>query len=117
MTYEEILQILPSELQTEGNATNMKALLKMYASIAGEGDKLNEDYGKLLDLYYANGVSLDFIGSMFLVFRTEKESDSLYRTRILKEISMRKTPTSLIGIQEAIDAIVGGRGIDVMENY
>ncbi len=115
MTYEEILELLPSELKLEGRAINLKKVLELYAKIASEGDSLSSDYGSLLDIYKATGDSLDFIGATYSIWRYDFESDEDYRNRIISENITRKTPTTIPALQEAVDSVVDG--LNIYENY
>lgn len=116
-TYEKVFDMLPTELKEDGCATNIKAVLRLYASYCDSGDKLNVEYRELLDIYTAVGSEIDFIGVMFGVFREIAEEDGPYRNRIVKTIQNRKTPTTLPEIQQAINSVVESGNLYVLENH
>lgn len=116
-TYERLYDMLPNELKPDDCATNIKTVLRLYASYCDSGDKLTSEYRELLDIYTANGSEIDFIGAMFGVFREIDEQDTPYRNRIIKTIQNRKTPTTIPEIQQAINAVVETGQLYVLENH
>lgn len=117
MTYEQLLKLLPYEMQSDENSTDFKKILYIYSKLTNSGDELNRKYGEVLDIYGANGYEIDFIGNMYGTFRFEEESDDLYRDRIISTLISRKTPTTLPELQQAIDSIVRTGKLYVLENY
>lgn len=116
-TYDKLYEMLPNELKPDECATNIKAVLKIYASYCDSGDKLTNEYRELLDIYTAVGNEIDFIGAMFSVFRDIEEVDSDYKNRIVSTIQNRKTPTTIPEIQQAINSIVESGHLYVLENH
>lgn len=116
-TYVKLYDMLPSELVPDGNAENIKTILKVYATYCDSGDLLSRDYAEMLDIYSAVGGEIDFIGAMFSVFRNIEEQDNDYRNRIIKTIQNRKTPTTLPEIQQAVDSIVDSGRLYILENH
>lgn len=117
MIYENLLNLLPSRLKEDGNAENLKKIIKVYSDITSNNDESNLRYGNLLDIYGAVGGEIDFIGNMYYVFRTVGEADSIYRDRIVSTIIARRTPTTIPEIQNAIDSVVSSGHLSVLENY
>lgn len=116
-TYEKLYDMLPNELKPDDCATNIKTVLRLYASYCDSGDRLTAEYRELLDIYTATGSEIDFIGAMFGVFREIDEQDTPYRNRIIKTIQNRKTPTTIPEIQQAINAVVETGKLYVLENH
>lgn len=116
-TYDKLYEMLPNELKPEECATNIKTVLKLYASYCDSGDKLTYEYRELLDIYTAIGNEIDFIGVMFSVFRDIGEEDTPYKNRIIKTIQNRKTPTTIPEIQQAINSVVETGQLYVLENH
>ncbi|MGL5713864.1 MAG: hypothetical protein ACRCX2_12650 [Paraclostridium sp.] len=116
-SYERVYSMLPEELKKDGMANDFKLILKIYASYCDSGDVLNSRYGELLDIYGATNGEIDFIGSMFLVFRENYESDEDFRNRIIATLINRKTPTTLPEMQEAIQSVVESGDLHILENH
>ena len=117
MRHDEILSLLPYEIQREGNGENIKKILKVYSDILSVNDNESVKYGNMLDIYSAVGTGLDFIGNMYSVFRETGEKDDIYRDRIINTIINRKTPTTIPELQQAIDSIVVNGRIFIRENH
>ena len=109
--------MLPTELQGADKAPMFKELLGIYAEYADAGDALSNSYGGVLDIYGANGSEIDFIGSMYGVFRYASEEDEIFRNRIVSTVIERKTGTTLPELQEAIDSVVETGKLYILENH
>ena len=116
-TYDYVSSLLPSELAIEGNASKIKEVLKIYSVVGDIGSTKSEDYGNLLDIIGAEGVTLDYIGNMFAVNRLDFEIDEDYRNRIIGTNIERKTPVTLPEIQQAINSVVVNGTLTILENH
>lgn len=117
MIYEKLVGLLPQKMLEDGYAENFKKVLKIYADITSINDNENIKYGRILDIYGAEGAGIDFIGNMYYVFRIEGESDLIYRERIINTVIARRTPTTIPELQQAIDSIVENGKLHIYENH
>lgn len=115
-TYKSIINLLPREMQDEGNATNIKKILEIYSATASYVDNRNRRYGSLLDVYLMEGKYLDFLGIQFGVARTKTDiSDEVYRDSILIQILKRRINSSVVELNDAIHNIILAKNLNVME--
>lgn len=117
VTYDYVSTLLPSELGIDGNASNLKEVLKIYSIVGDIGSTKTEEYGDLLDILGAEGITLDYIGNMFAVNRLDLESDDDYRNRIIGTNIERKTPVSIPEMQQAINSVVLDGALTILENH
>lgn len=117
MNYEEhILSLLPSVMQAEGNATNIKKILKVFAKYLKQ-DKADDDtYSLVFSSEYATGALLDLLADMFYVYRKEGETDDQLRKRIASTLLRRKKGNTIPDIKTSIDLLVGGGRVQIGEN-
>lgn len=116
-TADRVIGMLPYEMQDPNNSINLKKILGIYGDIVDLGDEFTQHYRDVLDIYGAVGQEIDFIGAMYDVFRISGEQDEPYRERIITTIVKRKTPTTIVELQQAVDSIVTVGKLYVMENH
>lgn len=115
--YEHILSLLPHNMQTEGNASNIKKILKVFAKYLDEEKKSDTTYSYLLSVDTASGSMLDLLADMFYVYRKQGETDEDFRKRIVYIIVSRKNGNTLPSIIQTVNSLVETGKLKVYENY
>lgn len=115
--YEHILSLLPHNMKEDGNAENIKKILKVISKYLEEEKGSDDLYSKLLSVHDAHGTMLDLLADMFYVYRDYGEIDEELRKRITATIISRKNGNSLKDIIDIINSVVDTGKITILENY
>lgn len=115
--YEHILSLLPHNMQKDGNATNIKKLLKVIAKYLDKDKEEDNIYSNLLSVESSAGTMLDLLADMFFIYRNKLESDDDFRKRIVATILSKKNGNSMKDIIDTINSVVTTGKISVRENY
>lgn len=115
--YEHILSLLPHNMQSEGNATNIKKILKVFAKYLDQEKKSDDTYSFLLSSDVASGSLLDLLADMFYVYRKNGETDEQFRKRLAYTILSRKNGNTLPAIIDTINSLVENGSMKLYENY
>lgn len=115
--YEHILSLLPHNMQAEGNAENIKKILKIFAKHLDKDKKSDDLYSFLLSSEVVSGSSLDLLADMFYVYRQNGETDERFRKRLTYTIVSRKNGNTLPAIIGTINSLVENGSMKLYENY
>lgn len=114
---EKLISMLPHKIREDGNGTNIKKLLNIFADYL-EADRIhNVEYSNLISINDMSGVELDLYADMFFIYRNAGENDEDLRKRIIKTIILRKTGNTVPAIQGVINQFVTTGSIEVKENH
>ena len=115
--YEHILSLLPHNMQSEGNATNIKKILKVFSKYLNKDKESDDMYSFLLSSDVASGRLLDLLADMFYVYREDGETDEKLRKRLIAIIISRKSGNTLPSIIKTVNSLVETGKINVHENF
>lgn len=114
---EKLISMLPHKIKEDGNGTNIKKLLSIFADYLEADRNNNIQYSNLISVNDISGVELDLYADMFFIYRDIGESDEDFRQRIIKTVILRKTGNTVPAIQAVINQFVTDGYINVNENH
>lgn len=113
----KLIDLLPHKLKEEGNAENIKKILRILQKYIDEDNGKNIDYSNLISIKDVSGHELDLYGDMFYVYRDIGESDDDFRAKIIRYVVLRSTGCTIPAIQGVLDTFLGTGKIKIKENY
>lgn len=109
-SYEYMEYLLPELQKIDGNAINIKKVLKILSDIADASFAKELEYTNSMNVATAEGVLLDKFGGNFNAKRKTGESDAAFRADIRVSVAERKASTGIVALQGIADSITtGGR--------